>query len=48
MVRQTIGIRGEPKDEASKISIDEKVIEIFKEEQFSEQYLCEVNPEGQV
>ena len=48
MVRQTIAIRGEPKDEASKVPIEEKIIELFNEEQFCEHYLCEVNPEGQV
>lgn len=48
MVRQTIAILGEPEDAAAKIVIDEKVVDIFKEEQFAEHFLCEINPEGQV
>lgn len=48
MVRQTIAIRGFPQDASSEISIKEEVVDIFHEEQFSEQYLCEINPEGQV
>jgi len=41
-------IRGEPKDAASMMDITPKHVDIFAEEQFSEQYLCDVNPNGQV
>ena len=48
MVRQTIAICGEPKDDKSSVQINEEIIDIFREEQLSEQFLCEVNPLGQV
>ncbi|KAF2105144.1 hypothetical protein NA57DRAFT_30050 [Rhizodiscina lignyota] len=48
MMRWLVDIRGQPKDEASRMDIGLKEINIFKEEQFSEWYLCEVNPNGQV
>lgn len=48
MMRWLVSIRGEPKDEASRMDITAKEIDIFAEEQFSEWYLCEVNPNGQV
>ena len=48
MVRQTIAIRGQAKDAESEIPINEKLLDIFKKEQLSEHFLCDVNPEGQV
>ena len=48
MMRWLVDIRGEPKDEASRMDIGLKEIDIFSEEQFSEWYLCDVNPNGQV
>lgn len=48
MMRWLAVIRGEPKDEASRMDINTKHIDIFHEEQFSEWYLCEINPNGQV
>ncbi|GAD92996.1 protein kinase domain protein [Paecilomyces variotii No. 5] len=48
MMRWLVDIRGEPKDEASRMDITTKEIDIFSEEQFSEWYLCDVNPKGQV
>ncbi|KAL3446404.1 hypothetical protein BJX65DRAFT_279528 [Aspergillus insuetus] len=48
MVRQTIAIRGEAIDADSEAHITEQVVEIFKEEQFSEHFLTEINPLGQV
>lgn len=48
MMRWLVDIRGDPKDEASRMDIGTKEIDIFNEEQFSEWYLCEVNRNGQV
>ena len=48
MMRYLVRIRGEPKDEGSRMNIETKVVDIFKEEQFSEDYLTKVNPNGQV
>jgi hypothetical protein len=48
MVRYTIAIRGPPKDESSSILIEEQEHDIFHEEQLTEQFLCGINPKGQV
>ena len=48
MVRYAIAVRGEPKDESSAMSITEQVVDLFHSEQLKEEYLCEVNPKGQV
>jgi hypothetical protein len=48
MMRYLVRIRGEPKDAVSKMNIELRNIDIFKEEQFSEEYLTKVNPNGQV
>ncbi len=48
MMRWLVDIRGEPQDEASRMDIGLKEINIFAEEQFAEWYLCDVNPNGQV
>ena len=48
MMRWLVEIRGEPKDEASRMDIVPKEIDIFHEEQFEEWYLCGVNKNGQV
>ncbi|KAJ5610599.1 hypothetical protein N7510_007318 [Penicillium lagena] len=48
MVRQTIAIRGQPKDGYPDIPITEVIVDIFNEEQFSEHFLCEINALGQV
>jgi hypothetical protein len=48
MMRYLSAIRGNPKDAASAMDIAEKEVNIFGQEQFSEHYLCEVNPNGQV
>lgn len=48
MVRYTIALRGPPKDESSSILIHEQEVDIFHQEQMSEQFLCEINPKGQV
>lgn len=48
MMRWLVEIRGEPKDDASRMNIGLREIDIFKEEQFEEWYLCDVNKNGQV
>jgi hypothetical protein len=48
MVRYTIALRGPPRDEASAMSVTERVLDITAGEQTKEEYLCEVNPKGQV
>jgi hypothetical protein len=48
MMRWLVDIRGEPKDELSRMDIGLKEINIFQEEQFNEWYLCDVNKNGQV
>lgn len=48
MMRWLVDIRGEPKDESSRMNIALREIDIFQEEQFDEWYLCDVNKNGQV
>ena len=48
MMRYLVRIRGEPGDVASKMNIEIRDVDIFNEEQFSEEYLTKVNPNGQV
>lgn len=48
MMRYLVRIRGEPKDDASAMDIEARNVDIFSEEQFSEEYLCRINPHGQV
>lgn len=48
MGRYTLAIRGEPKDAASEVVVDEHEVDIFREAQLEEKFLCEVNPKGQV
>jgi len=48
MMRYLVKVRGEPKDAASKMNVEEKLVDIFSEEQFSEFYLTKVNSNGQV
>ncbi|KAF2102972.1 hypothetical protein NA57DRAFT_63700 [Rhizodiscina lignyota] len=48
MVRYCIAIRGEPKSGMSEATFFEKEIDIFANEQLSEDFLCHVNPKGQV
>ena len=48
MMRYLVRVKGEPRDEASRMTVLDKNVDIFKEEQFSEQYLTQVNPNGQV
>ena len=48
MVRQTIAVRGKAKSVDQEIPITEEIVEIFKQEQMSEHFLCDINPLGQV
>jgi len=48
MMRYLMRIRGDPANSAVKMNVMEKNIDIFNEEQFSEEYLLKVNPNGQV
>ncbi|KAH8683737.1 hypothetical protein BGZ61DRAFT_456240 [Ilyonectria robusta] len=48
MVRMTLAFRGAPKDDASAMDVEERIVDIFHEEQLSEEFLCTVNELGQV
>lgn len=48
MVRYTLALRGTAVDSASSMSVTEKIVDIFNEEQIEEWFLCGVNPKGQV
>jgi hypothetical protein len=47
-VNYTLELRGEPKDAASAMNIEKRVVNIFNQEQLTENFLCEINAEGQV
>ena len=48
MVRYTIGIAEDAGGSGAKMRIEEKVVNIFHNEQPEEQFLRDVNPKGQV
>lgn len=48
MVRYTLAIRGQAKNEAAEIIVEEREIDTFHEAQLDEHFLCEINPKGQV
>lgn len=48
MVRYTLALRGIARDPADEITVEEHVVEIFQGAQLSEEFLCYVNPKGQV
>ncbi|TVY87385.1 hypothetical protein LAWI1_G005630 [Lachnellula willkommii] len=48
MVRYTLAIRGAPKEASTMMIVEEQEVDIFHGAQLEEQYLCEVNPKGQV
>lgn len=48
MVRYTIALRGSPRDSKSDIHIHECPVDIFREDQLSEDFLCNINAKGQV
>ena len=48
MVRYTLAIRGKPKDTEHEIRIDEKEVNLWKGEQLTEHYMCDINAAGEV
>jgi hypothetical protein len=48
MVLYTLAIKGEPVSPDAQINVDKKEVNIFDEEQLEEEFLCEINPYGQV
>ncbi len=49
MVRMTYASRGLPKSGSEDLNIEDRVVDIaVKLEQFSEEFLCEINPKGKV
>ena len=48
MTRYTWAVRGEPRDAAAAMTVEEKEVDIFHEAQLEEDFLCEINAEGQV
>ena len=48
MVRYTLAVRGPPRDEESAMAVAEKIINITRDEQLTEEFLCDINPKGQV
>ena len=48
MVRYTYALRGTPNDPKNEIRIVEKEVHLFKGEQLTEHYLCDINPAGEV
>ncbi|KUL87831.1 hypothetical protein ZTR_03134 [Talaromyces verruculosus] len=49
MTRYTLLLRGtSARDPASELTVEERVVDIFHEEQLEEWFLCDINPMGQV
>ena len=48
MVRYSIAVRGEPKDQEHEIRIHEEQIDFQNKEQLTEHYLCDINAAGEV
>jgi hypothetical protein len=48
MVRYTVANAASPVKGSLPLSVELRQIDIFKGDQLSEQYLCEINPKGQV
>jgi hypothetical protein len=49
MTRYTLLLRGTTaRDPASELTVEERVVDIFHEEQLEEWFLCDINPMGQV
>ena len=48
MVRYTFALRGQPKDTDSEIRIQEKPVDLWRGEQLTEHYLCDINTAGEV
>lgn len=48
MVRYTYALRGKPRDADAGMEVQEKVCSLKKREQLTEEFLCEINPNGEV
>jgi len=48
MVLLTLAFRGQPKDAASEIVVQQQSIDILASKQLEETFLTEINPKGQV
>lgn len=48
MVRYTIAIAGKPHEGIAEMSVEERIVDIFGNEQLEEQFLRDINPKGQV
>jgi hypothetical protein len=48
MVRYTFAVRGIPKDRASQMEIEEVELDLGTRRQMEEDFLCDINPKGQV
>lgn len=48
MALYTLRLRGQPKDAQSEMAVSLKEVDIFGQEQLTEHFLCDINPEGQV
>ncbi|KAL9119122.1 MAG: hypothetical protein Q9187_004325, partial [Circinaria calcarea] len=48
MTRYTIALRGDPSSAAATMAIEEKMVDLHRDENLAEQYLLAVNPKGQV
>lgn len=48
MVRYTLALRGNPKDEHSALDVREVSVDLFKGENLTEEFLCDINKYGQV
>lgn len=48
MALYTLRLRGPPRDARSEMVVSLKEVDIFREEQLTEHFLCEINAEGQV
>lgn len=48
MVRYTIAIAGKPYEAIPEMSVNEKIVNIFGNEQLEERFLRDINPKGQV
>jgi hypothetical protein len=48
MVRYTWALRGAPRSPSMEMEMDEQMIDIFHTAQLEENFLCEINPQGQV
>jgi hypothetical protein len=48
MVRYTLALRGSPKDDQSALDVHEVSVDLFKGENLTEEFLCDINKYGQV